>query len=201
MPGTEKLIGKNLEATEKVLREAKKIFDQLGIHYIIDCGTLLGIIRENRLLPWDTNADITIRREDAKKLYRNRWRFWLKGYRTHVRFFKFNYEQYKKSSLRSFRVQTRRFIFFKKNNILDIFIKDKIDDEYQMIVGGNPTVLQEIPAKFLDETIKYNFQGQKYTIPKDYEKYLEYMYGDWKTPVKEWDFRKDALTNKKQINF
>ena len=68
-----------------------------------------------------------------------------------------------------------------------------------MIVGRNPSVLQGVPAHFLDNTINYIFNNKPYSIPKDYRDYLTYLYGDWKTPVKNWDFTKDAKTNKRYI--
>ena len=35
------------------------------IHYWLDCGTLLGAVRDNKLLPWDKDLDISIIKEDV----------------------------------------------------------------------------------------------------------------------------------------
>ena len=197
MAGSKALTGEHLIIVKKCLEETTSILNSINLEHIVDCGTLLGIIRENRLLPWDDDVDLTIKRVNLKKLMKNRWRFWLKGYRTHVGKFKQDYGQFKKGDIRIFKIQTKRWLFIKKYNVLDIFIKDLVGDEYQMIVGGKRSVLQGIPKHFLDETIEYKFDDKMYTIPKDYEEYLEYIYGDWKTPVKEWDFTVDAKCNKK----
>jgi len=196
MAGSKALTGEHLIVVKKCLEDTTSILKKINLDHIVDCGTLLGIIRENRLLPWDDDVDITIRRTDLKKVMKNRWRFWFKGYRTHVGKFKRDFENFKKGDIRIIKIQTKRWFFIKEYNVLDIFIKDLINGEYQMIVGGKRLVLQGIPKRFLDETTQHEFDGKNYTIPKDYEDYLEYIYGDWKTPVKDWDFTVDAKCNK-----
>lgn len=42
----------------ETLLETKKLLDELGIRFYLMAGTLLGIIREGRLLPWDNDIDI-----------------------------------------------------------------------------------------------------------------------------------------------
>ena len=45
-----------------------------------------------------------------------------------------------------------------------------------------------LPEHFLLNTIKYNFLGKEFDIPRDYLKYLEVNYGkNWQTPIKNID--------------
>ncbi len=60
------------------LRYIIEIFDSAGIKWWIDHGTLLGIVREARLLPWDDDIDISIFKSDleiaCKALERSRYK-------------------------------------------------------------------------------------------------------------------------------
>ena len=39
--------------------------------------------------------------------------------------------------------------------------------------------------KYLNDTTKFDFKGIKIDIPKEYDEYLTFLYGDWRTPV-QW---------------
>ncbi len=76
-------------------------------------------------------------------------------------------------------------------NLLAIFVKYPHKNEYLWTIGVQKAVLKGAPKRFYDEHTEIEYQNRKYTVPKDYEGYLEYHYGDWRTPVKEWNFRTD----------
>ena len=59
---------------DKVFQEVAQILNDNKINYWLCHGTLLGVIRENRLLPWDLDIDIAIwddeySKEDILKLF------------------------------------------------------------------------------------------------------------------------------------
>lgn len=191
MAGTIKLEGKYAAIAEKMLREVAEILEEAKIPYVLEAGTLLGIVREDRLLPWDTDMDITITRDYAERLYAIRWKFWLKGYRASVRNFKKDTGPFKKGDPRILKIQTRKFLFFKEYHLMDIFIKELKDDKYFWVIAEKNPVLKAAPRHFYEKHTQYPFRGKMYSVPEDYIGYLEYHYGDWKTPKKDWDFRLD----------
>lgn len=191
MAGTIQLTGKYARLGENMLQDVAEILELEKIPYILEAGTLLGIVREDRLLPWDNDLDITITREYAKKLLACRWRFWLRGYRTRIRRFSKDTGPFKKGTPRILKIQTRKFLFFKDVSLMDIFIKDLIDDKYFWTVAEKNPVLKAAPRSFYEKHTNYTFRGKSYSVPEDYIGYLEYHYGDWKTPKKEWNYRTD----------
>ena len=49
MARDDRLEGKTLKIAEKMLRDVTKILEQTGVGYFLDAGTLLGLVRENRV--------------------------------------------------------------------------------------------------------------------------------------------------------
>lgn len=195
MAGRRRLEGEILIKAKRMLRDVADILDAAKIKYILEAGTLLGIIRENRLLPWDNDVDITITGTYEERLLQNRWRFWLKGYRFYVRHYRRDTGPFRKGQVRIIRIQTRRLLFIKDLSLLDIFIKRLIGDEYYWTVDVKNPVLKATPRHFYDETTVLEFEGKKYSVPQNAEDYLAYHYGkDWRIPVKKWNFRTDDFS-------
>ena len=183
--------GKNGVRARKMLRRITQGLEKANIPYVLEAGTLLGVVRENRLLPWDNDLDITITRQYEESLLRNKWRFWLMGYQVCVRYYKQDRKYFNKGEVRIIKIKNRNpFRLFKKNVVLDIFLKKKIEDDYYWTVGVKAPVLKSVPYMFYEKHTQLNFEGKMYSVPYDYEGYLECHYGkDWRVPVKEWDYR------------
>lgn len=52
----------------ETLRKIKKILDKHNINYWLDEGTLLGAVREKKLIEWDYDIDLSIWYEDLEKI-------------------------------------------------------------------------------------------------------------------------------------
>ena len=52
-----------------ILREVKLILDRNNIKYWLDSGTLLGAIRDKKIIPWDTDIDIGLWYRDLSQVY------------------------------------------------------------------------------------------------------------------------------------
>jgi lipopolysaccharide cholinephosphotransferase len=197
MAGTIQLTGKYALLGEKALRDVAEILESENIPYVLEGGTLLGIVREGRLLPWDNDLDLTTTRIHAKKLLKARWKFWLKGYRTRVRKIEADSEHFRKGNVRILKIQTTRFLFFKDVSLVDIFIKDLVGDRYYWTVSEK-NVLKSAPRKYYEKLTQFDFKEKLYYIPAEYDAYLQSRYGDWRTPKQTWDFTKDDLSIEKK---
>jgi len=197
MSGKITLTGRFARQANSMLRKVAGILDRQNIPYVLEAGTLLGIVRENRLLPWDNDMDITITSQYTELLLKNRWRFYLAGYRVQLSCFKKDIGPFKKGMPRILKIQKKYLYLFNGAKLLDIFIKYPVGDEYQWTVSQKYPVLKGAPKNFYDEFTRLEYKGFLYSVPKDYIGYLEYHYGDWQTPKKEWNFRTDDHCVKK----
>lgn len=56
------------ELAVRNLREAKEILDMLGIKYWLDWGTLLGAVRDGKIIEWDHDIDLGAMRDSWEKI-------------------------------------------------------------------------------------------------------------------------------------
>jgi len=191
MAGNLKLEGKNAIIAIRMMKKTTAILENSKIPYILEAGTLLGVIRENRLLPWDNDIDITITQGYKHTLLKNLWKLYLYGYTVRVKHYKRDLKYFKKGELRIVKIRHHNPLkLFKKDVILEIFVKKKIGNEYYWTVGVKDPVLKSVPERFYDNHTKYMFEDKEFSVPVDYFGYLACHYGEnWRTPVKEWDYR------------
>ncbi len=185
------LRGKNLKIAQKMLEDVTTVLEKHNIRYWIDFGTLLGIVRENRLLPWDDDLDISILADDREKMH-NVVMPEIKrmNYRTYSRYQIIDDGILKKDDFRSFKVRNYMWKFFRGSVALDIFVMYKKDDFFYWREFGKK---HKIPALLLSEFETIEFNNKLYRKPKDHDKFLTYHYGDWRTPNKDYFSKVDGL--------
>ncbi|NMA75170.1 MAG: LicD family protein [Bacteroidales bacterium] len=54
----------------EILRDVTVVLEEANITYFITFGTLLGAVRHKGFIPWDTDVDIGILRQDSKKAHK-----------------------------------------------------------------------------------------------------------------------------------
>jgi len=186
MAGNRSLTGKNLEAAMRMLERVSGVLDAADIKYCLDAGTLLGIVRENRLLPWDNDMDMAVSRTELPKLEAALDEIRALGYKARINKHVKDDPPMLMTEPRIVKVWVPEFVFLRAV-ILDIFIKTKVDDEYTWAEGTKRYARKSVPAHFHDELTRIEFAGNSYPIPADAEGYLTQRYGDWRTPKKDWD--------------
>ncbi len=190
MSGSNRLTGQLAEEMDKALPAIAALLENQGIPFCIDGGTLLGIVREGRLLPWDDDADFFVRGEDAHRVLSLRWRLFFMGYRISKTQTKEKYGPIPQGAPRIYKIKS----LFKSGGqrvIIDLIFKYADERDYHWVVGTKPSVHKKVPRKYYDHFESVTYKGVSYPVPCDVENYLKVRYGDWKKAKKEWDFKKD----------
>jgi phosphorylcholine metabolism protein LicD len=192
MSGSNKLSdGNNMETAERMLRRVTRVLEVFRIPYWLEGGTQIGIVREGRLLPWDDDMDISIYDDQNWKHPFLVLALMLMGYRLTLQNHQTSIGPFQKGQSKMIKVRNFASGFKKGPVMLDIFIKRELEDNCFWVVGVKERVLKSTPTHFTRNLGKVQFKEKMYSIPEDFDGYLSYRYGDWKTPQKEWDFRVD----------
>jgi phosphorylcholine metabolism protein LicD len=183
--------GNNLEIAEKMLLRVARLLDRLRIPYWLEGGTQIGIVREGRLLPWDNDMDISVY-DDQK------WKFpililllTLGGFRLTLQNHQADLGPFRKGEAKIIKVRNFTRGLKKGKVTLDIFVKRQVGDDCFWVVGIKNRALKSTPAHFTRSLTRVRFNSYDYSIPADFDGYLSYRYGAWRTPQKEWDYMVD----------
>ncbi|MBN1326466.1 MAG: LicD family protein, partial [Candidatus Cloacimonetes bacterium] len=130
MSGTTKLTGKKLRIALKMLDRVTSFLENNKIPYLLEGGTLLGIIREQRLLPWDNDIDLTLIEQFKPLLLKNIWKLRLMGLRVKVKRYQREIGPFKLGETRIVKIRNYRLLFFRGDVMIDLFIKRRIGDRY-----------------------------------------------------------------------
>ena len=189
------LTGKKHQQAIQLLLNVADVFDQHNILYHMEGGTLLGIVRDNDLIPWDTDIDISIPAKyyDAamqalKDL--NRWQWRVKTHQMQT-----DGPAWKKGEPRIIKVKNRlEFLPLIPGNLcLDIFVKHS-DNEYAYWQAGSNTM--RVDKSFHEGFDTVVFNNKKLKTPSNYSQYLQLKYGDWKTPQQDWHYSQEGTVIK-----
>jgi phosphorylcholine metabolism protein LicD len=197
----------NIDDAVDLLSKVIEVLNRFEIQYYLDFGTLIGAIRDNGLIPWDDDIDISLlHEEDYEKMpqvlkeirKKHNLRTYLftfqqslkkrkeQGKKTYVNKISFT----KDTNYQIAKIRTNRFwIFGRGNSNMDIFFKYTHENASCWLAYGKEN---RIPLEYsINELIEIDFYGLKCTIPKDYDRYLTYKYGDWRTPKEHWTHAND----------
>ncbi len=196
------------EVKLEAFRDAVFVFDKYVGDYWIDSGTLLGIVREDRFLPWESDIDMATWRGyiNGKKRVRMLKEMKKKGFEGYFKKDKTTFRRqgvkidfwfldktgdmatrtiFKPNSLFSRRLVKLSLIFGRMPSRLAGYIYSIISWFVQF---SNCTKMKMmVPLKYLSSTKEHHFKGIKINIPENTEDYLAFRYGDsWRVPNDNW---------------
>jgi lipopolysaccharide cholinephosphotransferase len=159
----------NKKAAFEDLMAMKKVLDEEKIIFWLAHGTLLGIIRDNDFIKWDNAVDIHVMEED----------FIPKLNIIKEKFMKLNYIFIDAEKELGTKIVMYGYCNKQKCTISSLFL----DSRYKK----NKYRLQnriKYCRKFFERYQEIKFKGVSFRVPSPPEKYLDYIYKKWKTPIK-----------------
>jgi len=163
---------------EIALENLKLLTKILGRKFWLDCGTLLGAVREKDFIEHDTDIDVGMLEEEWEDKYLAL--FENEGFKIKVLGPR-NYGM--QISMKRKDVKTDIFLYFKEGGERFFacwlnkgqFLEDIIKMSY--------------PAYHVEQLEILKFKGEIYNVPSDYQKFLTQRYGDWSKVDKQfrWD--------------
>jgi lipopolysaccharide cholinephosphotransferase len=178
----------------ELLYSVNKILKKSNVTYWIEGGTLLGAIRDNKLIPWDHDLDLGMKFFNQNQMIKLIKEL-KKEFYVSVKKFKEKKDLWILGDYRVLKIYPRKNIFFKSDLCLDLFVYylDKLDssDEevYKYVVWDRNAYHKK---EFFETIEQIEFYGKTIPVPSNPTKFLEVKYGiNWKTPVKEWNVALD----------
>lgn len=148
---------------EKALLDIKHLLDKKNVEFFLVSGTLLGCIREGRILSHDKDVDIGVWDDASRDIL-------ISAFRTSGLFY-----------LQASRSEHVIRIKHVNGTAIDVFIHYREHDNYWH--GGVKLKWSNTPFSI----IPHRFLGCVFNIPEDYDLYLKENYGNWRIPTKEYD--------------
>lgn len=200
------------------------------IEYCIDSGTLLGLIREEKLLGHDLDIDISIHESQQMKLIELMSQLKKNGYKCRILSFygkKYKYKFWISTEKRVIDINIFRetpdkkyyicpqpFPIIKNENFLFRNFRKLIRVSFGVMKSmfsefdlnnfpwkmGTYHRTWKIPAEYFS---CFKILSKDIYIPANTTRYLEFRYGNWKVPNSNWNFRTDdnGLSEKSPDSF
>jgi hypothetical protein len=143
------------EIAVKNLKEVKEIFDRAGVKYWLDSGTLLGAMRDGKIIEWDHDIDLGAMEDSWKKIASTLPEFEKRKFIVHFVEFKYS-ENFSQKSIAFYR--------FGCDIGVDVY---QIKDENALIILGDSSNLISWGLKALF----YLLSNQKLGLGSRYSKW------------------------------
>jgi len=193
----------NLEAMVDLLRIVINVLENHHIEYCLDMGTLLGAMREESLLLWDDDTDLTlINEKDFHKLPMILKEIEKRtGYETNLYTIEDTQIEYSRyidkyveprdieftdiNNYQLAKIRNRRvYIPNKVNIIMDLFCQYAYQGNNHWFMFGK---VYSVPTSLWDNGFKkIDFHGISSNVPVEYDKYLSQWFGEWQVPNEDW---------------
>ena len=162
-----------------ILKDLTSTFKSFHLNYFLDFGTLLGMIRDQALIKWDDDIDISCYSYDFEKVLVAVESFILKTnneYQTWEYAIVYNDDKVSNITL-LFDNKFSKPLKFSIDIWLIYFEEDRAIQ-----------LMNKCGKKFFDGCDKIIINNFEYAIPKFVDEYLTLLYGNWQVPEKNYSF-------------
>jgi hypothetical protein len=164
------------------------ILNKTNIRYYVDAGTLLGIVRDGDLIPWDDDLDIALHADDLGELAIQLPHV-LKAmkqalgvqYSVNTHTSNTSFGAVAKGAVRSLKMHPVDPT--SEMPMIDIFVKYIDGDNMDYCLASRGIRMPAIHFSSHDELL---FRQQMIKLPYEHKAYLQAHYGDWQTPKPDW---------------
>ncbi len=165
---------------KKMLLKTIDILNEKGFKYWLEAGTLLGILRDGDLIPWDYDADLGIPAESADEIMKLRFEFFpnylIKRRRIQT--------PWLPGDMRVIKVKTPWEKIRQINFHIDLFCVYPVKDKYRWV---DSNALKHVDRKYYDSLSTIQWEGRTINIPNYVEEYLSLRYGNWQVPERNYN--------------
>jgi lipopolysaccharide cholinephosphotransferase len=173
----------SFEALKSQFIEIIDLLNKKEVPYFVDCGALLGIVRDGDLLPWDNDTDLAINAEDEAKLTAVVDEIRSLGWHCTFSNFSENNDFATREDRRVLKISDTWLGLFRGPTRMDIFLLYPMG-EFRCWSAAQRYM--RVDRNYFDGCDKIEWKGRELRVPKNYTAYLTEKYGDWSVTVKNW---------------
>ena len=158
-------------------------FKENNYTYFLNFGTLLGIVREDRLLPWDDDIDIAVAKDfPDETIFIEQLQTFFKQYSVQSIF---QLKMDEKAGLVGIDVELEGNSLVPFTISVDLV---RIENDYALLP------IDKAPARFFEKTDIVYFEKYPLSAPSPVKEYLTHVYKDWRTVKKDVSFHDNTTT-------
>ena len=156
----------------------KSILDNNNVLFLLSFGTLLGAVREHDFISHDEDIDLIMFKKDLPKFLSLLFVLRENGFEI-------------------VRYESRGFLsIMRKGEYIDFYFFEDYPEDRSLTYCCRDMYSK----KRFEDTTEIEFLGDKFRVPRDYEKYLEFYYGsNWRTPIPYINFKMTAIQKAKLL--
>lgn len=161
-----------------------KIINDEQIHYFASSGTLLGAARHRGIIPWDTDIDIAITRENID--------VFRKCIEKYPQYYLYVRDQREEKPLdQKTYISENVYVYNKEteSSVCDVEIYRKIESNFQIgeeihnsyykyVDGFFNSIKSEIPTEWVENLVEIPFYDSYIKVPSNFDKILKYRFGE-----------------------
>lgn len=176
----------------KDLKDVMSVFKKFNVKAYLAYGAVLGAVRDGDFIPWDDDIDIDVIDQidiQTRKLIGTT--LGDLGFRFQpISFNVFGRQELTavggSGECRYDGDGETGVIVCERNFKFSIFFYKEEGEEYVCTPKVNALKLISNLKKFYNKTDKVKLHGETFVTPAPLKEYLTYLYGDWKTPVRDF---------------